>query len=424
MPLSNELFRESALEQLQSPEQLDKLLRVTSPRGWVALTAIWLLLVVIIAWAFLGTIPTKEHGGGIIVPGGGLQVVDSTGSGRIALEDITVGTQIVEDQVVARIGKKDLMDQLEEARSQLAELEHQNTELDRLDEREAELREHLAAEEKRRINESIEIANNRIARFEEKKPMILELIEQGVMTEIDRHEIEDSIETAQLEVQLNRLKLDQVDEELQQAKFTRDRERTQRALKKDELEGRVDLLQSQHERESTVRSPVTGRVVEIRVADQTAISAGDPILLVEPAGTAGTELEAVIFVSAATAKGRIEPGDRVALMPSTVKQEEFGFLRGTVMWIAEVPTSKSRMLAVLADNDLVEEFTREIGLPLEMSVALNKDESTPSGFEWSSKNGPPSRISAGTLCKAHVTVEEQMPISFVIPQLRRKPVGD
>jgi len=424
MPLSNDLFRESALEQLQSPEQLDKLLRVTSPRGWVALSAIWLLLAVIVAWAFLGTIPTKEHGGGMIVPGGGLQIVDSTGSGRIALEEITVGTDITAGQVVARIGKKDLMDQLEQARSRFAELEHQNAELDRLDAREAELRGQLAAEEKRRLNESIVIAQNRILRFEEKKPMILGLIEEGVMTEIDRHEIEEAIETTRLDVHRERLKLDQVDERLAQAQFTRDRERTKRALKKDELSGRVALLLSRYERESTVRSPIAGRVVEIRVADQTAIDAGDPILLVEPAGTAATELQAVIFVSAATAKGRIEPGDPVALMPSTVKQEEFGFLRGTVTWIAEVPTSKSRMLAVLADRDLVEEFTREIGLPLEIRVALNKDARTPSGFEWSSKDGPPSLISAGTLCQARVTVEEQMPISFVIPQLRRTPVGD
>ncbi|MCP3906218.1 MAG: NHLP bacteriocin system secretion protein [Planctomycetes bacterium] len=424
MPLSNELFRESALEQLQSPEQLDKLLRVTSPRGWVALTAIWLLLAVVIAWAFLGTIPTKELGGGMIVPGGGLQVVDSTGSGRIALEDIPVGTRIAAGQVVARIGKKDLIDQLEQAQSQLAELEHQNQELDRLDARETELRLQLAAEEKRRIEESIVIARNRIGRLEEKQPMILGLIEQGVMTEVDRHEIEEAIELTKLEVQQGRLKLDQVDERLAQATFARDRERTKRGLKKDELSGRVDLLSSRYERESTVRSPVSGRVVEIRIADQTAISAGDPILLVEPAGTAATELEAVIFVSAATAKGRIKPGDPVALTPSTVKQEEFGFLRGTVTWIAEVPTSKSRMLAVVADHDLVEEFTREIGLPLEMHVALNKSEATPSGYEWSSKDGPPSRISAGTLCGAQVTVEEQMPISFVIPQLRRKPVGD
>ena len=39
------LFREVAVNRLSSPEELDNLLQVTSPRGWIALAGVGLLVV-------------------------------------------------------------------------------------------------------------------------------------------------------------------------------------------------------------------------------------------------------------------------------------------------------------------------------------------------------------------------------------------
>ena len=46
--------------------------------------------------------------------------------------------------------------------------------------------------------------------------------------------------------------------------------------------------------------------------------------------------------------------------------------------------------------------------------------STPSGYDWTSSEGPPVTISAGTLCTGTVTVKRQRPISLVIPTVRKK----
>ena len=89
-------------------------------------------------------------------------------------------------------------------------------------------------------------------------------------------------------------------------------------------------------------------------------------------------------------------------------------------YIANIPTSKQAMAAVLSDDDLVEQFTREIGLPLEMRVELIRDPKTFSGYEWTSTLGPLKKISAGTLCEGSVTVKRQSPLSLVIPFIRRK----
>ena len=78
------------------------------------------------------------------------------------------------------------------------------------------------------------------------------------------------------------------------------------------------------------------------------------------------------------------------------------------------------MLAVLSDADLVEKFTKEIGLPLQARVTLITSPATHRGFQWTSSEGPPTRVSAGTLCRGSITVKEQRPLELVIPYIRKK----
>ena len=50
------LFREKNLERLESPEQLNDYLRVTSPGVWMILSAVILLLIGVFIWAVFGRI--------------------------------------------------------------------------------------------------------------------------------------------------------------------------------------------------------------------------------------------------------------------------------------------------------------------------------------------------------------------------------
>ena len=93
---------------------------------------------------------------------------------------------------------------------------------------------------------------------------------------------------------------------------------------------------------------------------------------------------------------------------------------GWVVSVADGPTSKSAMLAKLSDEDLVETLTQQIGLPLEVNVALDATDATVSGFVWTSSEGPPTRISAGTMCSGSITVKTQSPIELLMPFIKRK----
>ena len=56
------LFRKAAIDKVSSPEQLDMLMKVTSPVGWLALTTIGVLLSVVVLWSFYGSIPDLVSG--------------------------------------------------------------------------------------------------------------------------------------------------------------------------------------------------------------------------------------------------------------------------------------------------------------------------------------------------------------------------
>ena len=64
------IFRKAALERLSSPEQLDQLMQVTTPKGWLGLIALSGLLVMVVVFGFVARIPITVTGQCILLDGG------------------------------------------------------------------------------------------------------------------------------------------------------------------------------------------------------------------------------------------------------------------------------------------------------------------------------------------------------------------
>jgi len=112
--MREELFRKVALERLSSPEQMDQLIHVTSPRGWLALFALLLLLATAVGWGVVGRVPTQVLGEGILIKPGGVQKVVARTSGQVTRLSAAVGEVVERGAVVATIFLSD-----ERAESQL-----------------------------------------------------------------------------------------------------------------------------------------------------------------------------------------------------------------------------------------------------------------------------------------------------------------
>lgn len=78
-----DLYRKSALERISSPEQLDKVLVVTSPMSWLALAGVTLIIVVTLLWSIIGTIPVTVTTSGVISSADSTNAVYIEDSGTI-----------------------------------------------------------------------------------------------------------------------------------------------------------------------------------------------------------------------------------------------------------------------------------------------------------------------------------------------------
>ena len=63
----NSIFRKESLERLSSPEQLDQLMQVVTPRSWLPLATLGCIIGLTLIWGIFGRIPITATGQGLIV---------------------------------------------------------------------------------------------------------------------------------------------------------------------------------------------------------------------------------------------------------------------------------------------------------------------------------------------------------------------
>jgi biotin carboxyl carrier protein len=97
------IFRQSSLDRLSSPEQLDQLIRITSRRSWIALVAMVAVVLSAAAWGLLGTVTTSVSDQGMFIRGGGLFAVQTPTAGQVQSVSVSVGQQVTQGQTVAQL---------------------------------------------------------------------------------------------------------------------------------------------------------------------------------------------------------------------------------------------------------------------------------------------------------------------------------
>ncbi|MEP6668087.1 MAG: NHLP bacteriocin system secretion protein [Chthoniobacter sp.] len=408
------LFTKAALERLSSPEQLDMLMRVTSPIGWLALDTVGVCLFIGLLWGIFGTIPNKVDGKGILIRGGSVLEVEAGATGRVTKVFVEIGDVVTQGQAVASIGQSGLSMKIDNAKALLSSLVDQNEKSTK-----AELensRSALDALSKERVStdQSIKDYQSQLAPLQEKVKNQEELQAKGLLTQSAVMGARQQLFAMQEKISGSRVRLTQMTTEEGTIRKQLQEQKSMRETRIDEARRSINELQGQMEGTSKVVSPYTGRVVEVGVSPGKLVTPDVKILTMETLDT--TPLEGVIYIPAGDGK-KVQPGMQVRVSPSTVRAEEFGFMVGTVKSISGYPSSPESMLGVLGNGRLVQDLSGSSS-PLKVIATLQLDPATKSGYKWSSPNGPPVGVFGGTLCSASIVVSERKPIGFVIPLVR------
>ncbi|QYO64248.1 NHLP bacteriocin system secretion protein [Leptolyngbya sp. 7M] len=118
-------FRQKSLERLSSPEQLDQLMQVTSPKSWLILSCMGCLVGAALLWSIVGRLPVTVTGRGVLIRPGRVVNLQAPGTGELISLDVQVGDYVRKGQMLGTIAQPELEKQLQQQRTKLAELQNQ-----------------------------------------------------------------------------------------------------------------------------------------------------------------------------------------------------------------------------------------------------------------------------------------------------------
>lgn len=411
------MFRKVALDRISSPEQLDQMMHITAPRGWIALASLALLIAVGLGWGVLGELPDKVAGNGILVRTDGVLEVVAPASGRVADLTVGVGDYVREGQVVAWVDQPELFARVKEAEAQLQALRRAHDEKSSFSRGESALEERTAAEQRANLAQTVAAQESSLRWLDERIRAQQSLVDQGLITRSVLMQTQQQRDQTLERIRTSRAELLQIDSRRTTADHGRAEEMAGEERQIAQAEMALANLQREYRAASQIASTHTGRVLEVTTQRGKIISVGESLLSLDRSGRGVRGLMAVMYVPSIQGK-RVRPGMTIQIAPSTVRQEEFGMMLGRVVFVSDYPATPKGMKQMLNNDQLVAGLSGGAA-PYEVHAELAVDPSTVSQYRWTSSHGPPVRVASGTLATGQIIVETQRPIAKVIPLVRK-----
>jgi HlyD family secretion protein len=396
------LYRKAALEKLASPERLDVLMQVTSPRGWLALYTMGGVLFAVLVWSVFGSIPTRVDGDGILIRGGVLREIRASTPGELVALGVLINDVVKQDQVVGQLRQSDYSDEIRATETKMRELSQEAGAGEGEDRATIDgLHANIQSSQAEITSYERELSKAREDLRLKQQSLSKGLItRQRVMTaERDVVSLAGRVESLRANIRSLYASMRGVEQRI--------RSRYQAAQN---VQIELDRLKT----ETTLRSPTVGRVIEIKKRIGDSVTAGEVIAVVEPEAA---EMEPVVYVNSTTGK-QIKPGMEAQVSPSTVKREDYGYMKATIDYVGEYPVTPQAVQSSVANQALAQELIGA-SAKIEVRAKLSRSKQTTSGYAWSSSGGPSFRIQSGTRVTVSVVVDRRRPITFVLPIIRR-----
>lgn len=409
------LFRQAALDKVSNPDQLDRVLRVVRPIHGVGIALVALIVVGGFLWSLFSTAPVSVRGHGILLSVDGVAVVSAPSEGRVERILVDPGESVKAGQTVAMLRLPESLDTITAKRAELQGardlLESRQTD----HEQQRRMQADLLDVKRKALAEQLEKLKVQHDALLQRRRNVQALLDKGFTTASQLNETETRI--ADLEGRIAQARNERV--ELSVRQRGEDVQRSQALhearLRVQALKHELENMEREYERRRTLPAPTDATAVELNVNAGDLVSTGQVIMRLLPLDAEQREgsLRAIVFVPNEHGK-KIKPGMDAHIMPSTATLQKDGFIRGEVLGVARIPSSREGIMRRLKNDTLVDTLLRT-GAPFEVEVALGTDPSSPSGFLWSSGRGPDISIDVGTIAAADMVVDRRRVISLVLP---------
>jgi HlyD family secretion protein len=466
------LFRKEALERASSPEELDQIMQVVSPRSWLPLVAVGSLVAVGLAWSIFGRIPITVTGSGIIVYPSTVTSFQSPIAGKLRTVNVRVGDFVNRGDVLATIDQSELLQQLQQVRHKLEQLQAQERDASSVQKQRQNIDKQAIQQQRQTLLQSLQAVQkltpilkdkgldsigrdrtNQQQRLQSLKELLptfeqrwnnrKQLLQQGAIAgdavlQAQQDYLNAVTQINEAESQLKQLDLKEAEAQRQYIENLKSIQDLQTQLKQldskealsqeqdlettlnrkkeiQEVQRNIAQLAMQLSNNSLIKSSHSGRVLEISATPGQVVLQGTPIGAIA-AQQRSSQPVSVAFLNVGDGK-QIQPGMKIQVTPTTVQRERFGGIIGVVTDVSAFPITKEGALSVVGNSEFVQSLMSQ-GPQIQVMARLQPDTSTFSGYKWSSSQGPQLQVTSGTTTTVQITVEERAPISFIIPLLR------
>jgi len=406
------MFRKAALAKLSSTEQLDSLMQVTTPKSWMALAAASVLIAAALVWGIFGRTAERVNGAGILLKEGGIFAIESRGTGIIHDVLVGVGDDVREGQVVVRVAQREASAEIHQTEALLTELRANRDRAIALIRRNLEADLKSQAEERERLDKSTAALEKQIEFLRGRLRARNEAAEQGLITRDQAQATAQELEGALNSLVANKSQLSQLEAREASTRNQADQNIFNLGQEVRRNERELEMNKLRYTEGTEVVSPYRGKVVSRLVDPGQEVKSGSAVLYVE---LTDQPLQAVGFIPLQGA--RIRPGMVAQMSPEGVTWEEYGYMLGVVDSVTQGPANPEAMNRILRNQSLIQHFTAA-GSVYELKVRPLADRATPSGFKWTTREGPPLKIGSGTLLRIQIPVQEKRPIELVVPTVR------
>jgi HlyD family secretion protein len=405
-------YRSDSLDSLVSSDDLNQASSLIRFKAFLFLLVFSLLLVLGVACCIFITIPIKVSGPSVIWSDVGVLQVSAKDPGSITSIGAKVGDRVEVGQVIAKLDQSGIVDQLTSVSFKLQALKNYIKDLQHLQVSDKIEREGFKKTTDKLMLESTQLTEKRLSRFRDRKDQLQKLLDDNAITFDQFNTFIDRIEQAEDKIISDqRMVVAELKEE--NFKHTNDaRELLQKKLEAEQLSSEVKLLENQLADQGELRSPVSGRVVEVTASVGDFLSPGSSVLLVQPDADEG-ELTFVVFISSEQVKP-VKSGMRTELELSAFPPTKYGKLVAEVTSVSPMPLSSSALMKELRNDQLVNRIT-EVGSPFMVKVDILKDPVS-GNLVWSSASDAKRELQVGMVGQGSIITRYERLVWLLLPQ--------
>lgn len=477
-PAKQQLFRQQALEQTASPEQLDLPIQIINSKRWLSLLALGTLVTTGLAWSVFGRIPITVTGKGILTYPSQIRAVQSPGTGRVASVEVKVGDRVKKGQPIAVLDQSELKQQLELARSNLSQLQLQDqlakvaqSQRENLEQttsakqREA-IRQDLQTvqtmnpelhvkgldaiqQERQLLQERLDKLRQQAAEYTQIWNRLNDLANEGayphnsLIKDKQEYLVKPQTDILEVQAQLKQLdakettarqehlrninKVNELQAQLREldSKSATQAEQdlaaiTQRTKEIQATKDTITQLELQLRQNTQIVSEQDGYIRELNISPGQRVDAGAGIGVIA-ASQPNSQLKGITFLPVEEGKklddAMVKQGVKVQITPTTVKREEYGGIWGQVTKVSQASITQEGAVHLVGNPVILSTLMEQGKAYIVVFSNLEPDPQT-GKYRWTSSKGPNQEITDGTTTTVNITIEERAPISYVIPLLK------